>query len=195
MSCPHRRIYENHYGPIPIDRNGRTYDIHHRDGNHSNNEPANLVAVTIEDHYAIHESQGDVRACLIMAQRMGKSPEEIRRLAKLAHNKRVEAGTANLVGGKIQSASNQRRLSNGTHHLLKRPDGSSVSSDCVKAEKHNFLRRPDGSSQSKDTQQRQLLKGTHMNQRKWKCVDCGKEGIGVSNEVQHYRKYCGHKNK
>jgi hypothetical protein len=193
MSCPHRRIYEKNYGPIPIDANGRTYDIHHLDGNHSNNDPLNLVAVTLEEHYAIHESQGDVRACLIMAQRMGKSPEEIKRLAKQAHDKRVEAGTANLVGGKIQSASNQQRLANGTHHLLKRPDGSSVSSDCVKAGKNNFLRRPDGTSQSKDTQQRQLQEGTHMNQRRWKCVDCGKEGIGVSNEVQHHRKYCKHK--
>jgi hypothetical protein len=195
MSCPHRRIYENHYGPIPTDGNGRTYEIHHRDGNHSNNDPANLVAVTIEEHYAIHESQGDVRACLIMAQRMRKPPEEIKRLAKLAHNKRVEAGTANLVGGKIQSASNQLRLAKGTHHLLKRSDGSSVSSDTVAAGTHNFLKRDDGTSLSKEVQQAQLKAGTHMNQRKWKCVDCGKEGIGVSNEVQHHRKYCGHKSK
>jgi hypothetical protein len=193
MGAKHRQIYEQHYGPIPREENGRTYDVHHIDGNHSNNEPSNLKAVPLAEHYAIHESQGDVRACLIMAQRMGKSPEEIRRLAKLAHNKRVEAGTANLVGGKIQSASNQRRLANKTHHLLKRPDGTSVSSDTVVAGKHNFLKRDDGTSMSKDVQQAQLEAGTHMNQRKWKCVDCGKEGIGVSNEVQHHRKYCKHK--
>ena len=35
----YRKIYEQHHGPIPIDESGRTYDIHHIDGNHFNNDP------------------------------------------------------------------------------------------------------------------------------------------------------------
>lgn len=32
----YRRIYEQHYGPIPKDEQGRSYEIHHIDGNHNN---------------------------------------------------------------------------------------------------------------------------------------------------------------
>jgi hypothetical protein len=190
MSYKHRLIYEKHFGPIPVDEYGRTYDIHHIDGNHSNNEPFNLKAVTIQEHFDIHKSQGDWSACLIMSHRMKLSPSEISELARKNQLRLAEEGKHNFLGGVVQSRSNQRRLKNGTHHLLKREDGSSVSSDCVKKGKHNFLRRSDGTSQSKDTQQQQLRAGTHMNQRPWKCAHCGKSGIGVSNEVQHHRKYC-----
>ena len=59
----YRKIYETHYGPIPIDEEGRTFDIHHIDGNHSNNSPQNLKAVTIKEHYDIHYLQEDWSAC------------------------------------------------------------------------------------------------------------------------------------
>jgi hypothetical protein len=55
----HRKIYENHIGKIPIDETGRTYEIHHIDGNHSNNDPINLEAITIQEHYDIHFEQMD----------------------------------------------------------------------------------------------------------------------------------------
>lgn len=81
----HRLIYENHFGPIPKDEEGRSYEIHHVDGNHNNNELSNLTCVTIKEHYAIHLEQGDHKACLIMAARMQISPEEKSRLAKLSN--------------------------------------------------------------------------------------------------------------
>jgi hypothetical protein len=49
-----RKIYEDYFGPIPKDSDGRSYDIHHIDGDHSNNHPSNLKAVTIQEHYDIH---------------------------------------------------------------------------------------------------------------------------------------------
>ena len=61
----YRKIYENHYGPIPKEENGRSYEIHHLDGNHHNNDPKNLKAVRIQEHYDIHYSQGDWSACLL----------------------------------------------------------------------------------------------------------------------------------
>jgi hypothetical protein len=33
----YRKIYEQNYGHIPKDSAGRTYEIHHIDGNHKNN--------------------------------------------------------------------------------------------------------------------------------------------------------------
>lgn len=38
----YRKIYENHFGPIPKDKDGRSYEIHHIDGNRKNNEISNL---------------------------------------------------------------------------------------------------------------------------------------------------------
>jgi N-acetylglutamate synthase/N-acetylornithine aminotransferase len=60
----YRKIYENHHGPILKDEEGRTYEIHHIDGDHSNNDPVNLTALTLQEHYNIHYSQGDYYACV-----------------------------------------------------------------------------------------------------------------------------------
>ena len=81
----HRKIYETFVGPIPKDENGRSYEIHHIDGNHNNNELSNLLCVSIKEHYDIHKLQGDFKACLIMSQRMKVSPEEKSYLAKLSN--------------------------------------------------------------------------------------------------------------
>jgi hypothetical protein len=133
----YRKIYEEHFGPIPYDADGRRYEIHHRDGNDENNDPSNLVALTIQEHYDLHYDQGDYFECyMIMNQRMSKSPEELSRLATLNNLKRVANGTNPLVGGALQRisskkywekmgenhpvvVSNRQRINDGTHHLLK----------------------------------------------------------------------------
>ena len=81
----HRKIYETFVGPIPKDEHGRSYEIHHIDGNHNNNDLSNLLCVSIKEHYDIHKLQGDFKACLIMSQRMKVSPEEKSYLAKLSN--------------------------------------------------------------------------------------------------------------
>ena len=50
----YRKIWIEHNGPIPIDENGRSYEIHHIDGNHSNNHIDNLKCVSIQEHYDMH---------------------------------------------------------------------------------------------------------------------------------------------
>ena len=145
----HRKIYEKHYGPIPLDSDGRSYEIHHLDGNHKNNNIENLKLVTIKEHYDIHFLQGDYAACLIMSARMAISPEEKSRIASLHSKRMLETGvhpflrpnfqrntaikmTAEgrnpFTGGKIQHRSNQDRLANGTHHLL----GNTLAKDLIK---------------------------------------------------------------
>ena len=83
----HRKIYTEIYGPIP-----EGYDIHHIDGNHNNNDPLNLKAVSLQEHFDIHYSQGDYAAAHRIIQRMGVTKEEQSRLASLAATK------ANLEG-------------------------------------------------------------------------------------------------
>jgi hypothetical protein len=94
----YRHIFIKHYGPIPIDSDGRSYDIHHIDGNHQNNDPSNLQAVTLQEHYNIHFSLGQYLACQMIAHRMSLSTSEMSRLASLANQKRVENGTHHLLG-------------------------------------------------------------------------------------------------
>lgn len=113
-STNYRKIYEQHFGPIPKDENGRTYEIHHIDGNHSNNEPKNLIAVSIQEHYDIHFSQGDYGACYLIGVAMKLSPEKLSEIATKSNLRRVEEGTHPFMGGAIQ----RERVVNGTHHLL-----------------------------------------------------------------------------
>ena len=125
----YRKIYEHHYGTIPKDEDGRTYQIHHIDGNHDNNNPLNLKAVTIQEHYDIHNSQGDFGACLLISGAMDISPEEKSNLAKL---------------------DNEQKIKNKTHNFMRREDGTSLQTDRVVAKKHHLLKREDGTSHTSD---------------------------------------------
>jgi hypothetical protein len=162
-SYMYRRIYEQNYGPIPKDDEGRSYEIHHIDGDHSNNDPSNLKAVTIQEHYDIHYSQGDYSACALIAlQRMNKTPEEISELVGKASRARVDAGTHNFLSGEIQRTNARKRVENGTHHLL------------------------DGEIQRTEAHKR-LENGSHNFIQPWSCEHCGKEGKGL----HHYKKWHG----
>jgi len=70
-------------GPIPKDNNGRPYEIHHVDGNRSNNSLDNLICVSIEEHYKIHLEQKDYQSAWRVANRLGLSKEEITKVATL----------------------------------------------------------------------------------------------------------------
>jgi len=152
----YRKIYEQHYGKIPKDKDGRSFDIHHIDGNHSNDDPTNLIAVTIQEHYDIHQEQNDWAACLLIASKMKLSHGELSELARKSalrrvengtnpfsgpenNRKRLDAGTHHLLGGEIQKRAAQKQVEAGTHHLLRRLDGTSLSSDKVAEGTHNFL--------------------------------------------------------
>jgi hypothetical protein len=52
------------------------YEIHHIDGNHQNNDPENLKAVTVEEHLQIHKDQNDYGAIQAILIRMNRSEEE-----------------------------------------------------------------------------------------------------------------------
>jgi hypothetical protein len=95
----HRKIYTETYGPIP-----KGCDIHHIDGNHSNNDPTNLKAVTLQEHFDIHYSQGDYGAAHRVIQRMNVSPEEQSRLASLAATKANAEGKCGFSLGHASEA-------------------------------------------------------------------------------------------
>jgi hypothetical protein len=114
----YRKIYEQHNGPIPKDDNNRSYEIHHIDGNHSNNSPSNLLAVSPEQHYQIHLNQGDWAAALYLSQYLDITGDEIKELARSAANKRVADGTHNFLGEQNPSRKNQKPVTiTGMGHL------------------------------------------------------------------------------
>jgi hypothetical protein len=135
----YRKIFEKHYGAIPKDENGRTYDIHHIDGNRHNNALNNLKAVSIQEHFDIHYLQGDWAACHRISARMAADPEVIKELGRRASAERVEAGTHNFLGGKIQSETNKRRIMSGDHQFLDRDGASRRAVERIINNNHHFL--------------------------------------------------------
>ena len=153
----YRKIYENNFGPIPVDSDGRTYDIHHIDGNDKNNDPSNLKAVSIQEHYDIHYTQGDFFAALRIASRMKLSPEQMSELATLSAKNQVEKGLHPWTRRADGSSSTLDRVINNTHNWQKREDGTSYASDRVDAGTHPWTKRSDGTSHATD----RVNAGTH----------------------------------
>jgi hypothetical protein len=76
MKVDYRSIWKKHYGEIPVDENGITYDIHHIDGDRSNNDISNLQAVSLKEHYEIHLTKGQYSAAHYISQRLHLTKEE-----------------------------------------------------------------------------------------------------------------------
>lgn len=187
----YRKIYEEQHGPIPIDEDGRTYEIHHIDGNHKNNDPKNLIAVSIKEHYDIHATQGDWGACASIAARMGKSTEEISELAKLFNESRVKAGTHNFLIPGFSKSVQIDRVRKGTHPFLKRADGSSVGGDANKKRiKDGTYVPPLTPDKAREVVKEQLKNGKHSSQVEWNCEVCGKKGRGAGNYTLYHGKNC-----
>ena len=136
----YRKIYEHHHGSIPKEENGRTYEIHHIDGNHSNNDPINLKSVTIQEHYDVHYSQQDWGACLKISKRMTLSSSDIGKLSRLTQLKRVSDGTHPFLKKEVQQKriesvieSHRKRVNDKTHQFI----GGAIQREDIKKRKEN----------------------------------------------------------
>lgn len=179
-----RKIYESYNGSIPKDEYGRTYEIHHIDGNHSNCDPRNLIAVTIKEHYDIHFAQHDWAACLLMSGRMKISPNEKSRLASLAARRLVKEGKHHFLNKKKAQERAMRQVENGTHNFL--GDGE--------LQRKNNLKRVENGTHNLvggEITRKQLTEGKHSSQKKWVCEICGKNGSGSGNYAKWHGKECG----
>jgi hypothetical protein len=99
-SRKHINVWKKYNGKIPKDDNGRSFEIHHIDGNPLNNEIENLKCVSIEEHYKIHLEQEDYGGAFLIARRMKISPEEISELARKQSFKQLEKGIHNFQNNK-----------------------------------------------------------------------------------------------
>ena len=64
--------WKKKFGEIPKDELGRSYDIHHIDGNKDNNDISNLKAVSLEEHWKIHFDLGEFASANLIADRFNK---------------------------------------------------------------------------------------------------------------------------
>lgn len=176
----YRKIYEQNFGPIPKDENGRSYEIHHIDGNRNNNMPDNLVCVSIQEHYDIHYSQGDWGACAKIAQRMGSTPEQLSVLAKLHNKQRLADGTHPFLDSEFQRQNVMKQIASGKSALV----GGKMQRELVATGKHHLL---SGDIQRKSTKLR-MEAGTHQCVIKTACPHCGKEGTKLILSRWHFDK-------
>lgn len=149
----YRKIYESYYGAIPVDDQGRKFEIHHIDGDRTNNDISNLLCVSIRDHYNIHFSQGDWGACYKISIRMKLTPEEISILSREANLARVRAGTHHFLDGSIGKAASQKRVLEGTHNFLNSEEARKRQLKRVEDGTHHFL--------GGELQRKRIEDGTH----------------------------------
>ena len=192
----YRKMYEQHFGPIPKDEDGRSYEIHHIDGNNSNNDIQNLKCVTIKEHYDIHYAQEDWAACLLISLRMNVSPElksELSRKTSLYYvNKRVNEGTHHFLGGEIQRNVQNKRVKSGEHHWLsgelqrehqlrRSKEGTHQFLGGEIQRRNNLRRVAEGKHNFQDSEAtrartyRQIANGKHASQLMKTCEHCQKE--------------------
>lgn len=200
MSISYRILYESVHGPIPKDEQGRTYHIHHRDGNHANNDINNLQCVSIQEHYDIHYFQGDWQACVLLSAILDITREERVEMARKSANERVSAGTHNwqnseiarerqiqrvkdgihaFLGGEMQRERQIQRVKDGTHHMLDGKISREIQARRVKDGTHNLLGKSNPVHE-------QLKNGTHNFQRRVDCEFCN-QNISLSNYSRHLK--------
>lgn len=200
----YRKIFENHHGSIPVDQTGRKYEIHHKDGNHNNNDPSNLVALTIQEHLNAHHIRGDWAACFRIAQRMKLSPEEIREYARKRTEKQLQQGIHNFQREDVKNKTKARlaeQYSLGIHPFQDRERARARAIARVQNGTHNLLDREAASKRSKarvangtcnlvgGSQQRKMLaEGKHPSQITQICPHCQKSGKASAMKRWHFDK-------
>lgn len=194
----YRKLWESVHGPIPKDENGRSYEIHHIDGNHSNNSLENLQLVTIEEHYNIHYKQKDYGACWSIATRMNVPLEVSRKLqsmlSKQLAKERIAAGTHNF-SSELSKTTQKKRIKEGTHNFQGKQGSLNAiqrNRKLVELGKHPWAGEL-GKQHNTRVAQERLKKGTHnfqgdnnpnKNMSKVTCTHCGK--IGGKNLMKRY---------
>jgi len=126
----YRKTWSKHFGKIPKDEDGISYDIHHIDGNRKNNSIENLQCVSILDHYLIHLQQGNIMACCKILSRM-KIDKEIK--SKI---------TSGLQTGKKHSEETKRKISEKTRGRVPHNKGIKNPAHSERMRKNNPMKNP-----------------------------------------------------
>lgn len=166
----YKKIWIEAHGAIPRDENGISYEIHHLNGDRTDNRLSNLVCVSIQEHFDIHFAQGDFKACQLIAGRMnnpnlGKKMSDLyKKKQSEIQKKKVLDGTHHLLSGEIQTKANSDRVKKGTHNFQQQSSIDRIikqNYEQIKNGTHPLLKREDGSSVGRDVSRKRIKNGTH----------------------------------
>lgn len=184
----HRKVWEKFNGPIPLDEFGRSYHIHHIDGNPCNNELPNLLCLSPNDHFELHRTQGDFGAAfLLMNNHLSLSAEERSDIISKANSERWK----NYSENERKSIINKNRNSNKTtwsSTVLRRETGLKVHqsySDKTKEQKEQEALIKSSSIKSAWKSSSFDAQREHMSS-KVVCPHCGKEGQKAAMSRYHF---------
>lgn len=182
----YRKIYEEKFGPIPVDEDGRSYHIHHIDGNHQNNDITNLMCVSLQEHYDIHYSQGDYGACWFLSKVMKFTPKQLSELSKKVQQDRKNKGTHPFLNSEIQRQNALKQIAAGKNNFV---NGNNPAYKMIEDGTHRFL----DSEYQRNLQLKRIREGKHhllaANRKKLTCPHCGKTG-GDSNMKRYHFNNC-----
>lgn len=188
----YRRIWEKYNGPIPKDEQGRSYDIHHIDGDHNNNDISNLIALSRRDHYETHKKQGDWAACLILSETLDLTKEEIHEMAvrtsdelrkKLKGVPKTEEHKRKLsesLTGKSLQENTKQKLSNLFKGRTFTDEWRSKISESRKGHPTSIMKGDTRTEETKET-----MKASWQKRLEVTCPHCGKTGRGGAMNRHH----------
>jgi hypothetical protein len=180
----YRKIWEDHNGPIPRDEEGRTFEIHHIDGNRQNNDISNLACLSILDHYNIHYGQEDWGACMRISQRMSVPPELHSELARKHQLKRISDGTHQFLHNKTTGIISAKDK-NGNNIQVTAEDPRWISGELVGVRKNSGKGRPKGCKDLKKRKVRPQMKVGYQKET-YENAKIASKVVGLSlNRVRH----------
>ncbi len=165
----YRKIWIENHGEIPKDEEGRSYEIHHIDGNKNNNDISNLKCVSIQEHYDIHYSQGDLAACHRIATKMKMSKDIVSELARQNALKMVKENRHPFQGGDLH----RKLAKEGRHNAQIRS-----------AEGKNLFQNPEW---KRENALKLVSEGRHSSQTKEECPHC-KTLFSITGYKRHMNK-------
>lgn len=143
----HRRVWHDHYGDIPFDENGISYEIHHINGNHHDNRIENLACLSISEHYDVHYKQGDLFACESILTRAKGYLEK----PKIAYKKELHP-----MFGKHHSKETREKISKSHHDVSgdKNPMFGKTHTEETKKKISNSKQGRPGAAHTEETKQK-----------------------------------------
>jgi hypothetical protein len=166
----YRKIWESHYGEIPKDEHGRTYEIHHKDGNRKNNDITNLMCLSLKEHYELHLQQGDYAAAAFLKQKIGRTMSGWNHSDETKN--KISLNNKGMVG-KTHSDETKRKMSEARKGIVFSDDHKNKLSEAKKKNPTNYWL---GKSR----------KGMVQNHPTYECPHCGKIGKGTAMFKWHF---------
>ena len=150
---PHRRVWHEHYGDIPVDSNGVSFEIHHINGKHNDNRIENLQCISIHDHYLIHLEQGDAFAVENIVRRM----EENELIAEGKYERLSLKGKNHPMYGRTHTEESRKKISKNHHDVSGKNNpmfGKKHTKESRKAMSENKIGQNKGVPKSPETREK-----------------------------------------